>query len=289
MRHHRHIICQFSHRQTHLGNSPNIVDNIYVPSPKIWLVRSCLLGVKWSSTKWPHLKFGRQLRSLKISGDSVILHFCVSLQIYIDFQQPICKCCLISGQSVQVLCLYWAAWGIWGPHSHHTWYGMINYLVCLFLTYSLPLYFSLFTLTADIIRQRYLLVNQIEMYSFKSVLAGKFSSTMANIVIIISVIETVITYSLQVRSKPWIINVSLGILSILVAMATLLLPETKDWPFPQSIEDVHTFTRGRPRARSRRVSRRSQHSGPYQGHTHWSFYNWPDYTVTPIYNRTTMI
>ena len=59
---------------------------------------------------------------------------------------------------------------------------------------------------------------------------------------------------IQGRSNAWIINVSLGIISLVVAMATLLLPETKDWLFPQCIEDVYTFTRGRSRARSHFVA-----------------------------------
>ena len=43
---------------------------------------------------------------------------------------------------------------------------------------------------------------------------------------------------------PWLPNVILGVISFLVAMVTLLLPETRDWPLPQSIADVYRYTAG---------------------------------------------
>ena len=54
----------------------------------------------------------------------------------------------------------------------------------------------------------------------------------------------VFNLSFQAKETPWIPNVILGIISFSVALITLLLPETKDWPLPQTIEDVHLFSKG---------------------------------------------
>ena len=49
---------------------------------------------------------------------------------------------------------------------------------------------------------------------------------------------------------PWVPNLIMGLISLAVAFVTLMLPETKDWPLPQSIADVYRYTRGEHRARA---------------------------------------
>ena len=48
----------------------------------------------------------------------------------------------------------------------------------------------------------------------------------------------------QARNVPWLPNLVLGILSLAVGLTTLLLPETRHWPLPQSIADVHKYAKG---------------------------------------------
>ena len=55
---------------------------------------------------------------------------------------------------------------------------------------------------------------------------------------------------LQAKSVPWLPNVVLGVVTIVVGLACLLLPETKDWPLPMSIADVYRYSRGDFRSRN---------------------------------------
>ena len=50
--------------------------------------------------------------------------------------------------------------------------------------------------------------------------------------------------SLQAKSVPWLPNVVIGVVTVVVGLACLLLPETKDWPLPMSIADVYRYSRG---------------------------------------------
>ena len=54
---------------------------------------------------------------------------------------------------------------------------------------------------------------------------------------------------LQAKSVPWLPNIVLGVITIVVGLACLLLPETKDWPLPMSIADVYRYSRGEFRSR----------------------------------------
>ena len=50
---------------------------------------------------------------------------------------------------------------------------------------------------------------------------------------------------MQAKSVPWLPNLVLGVITFVVGLACLLLPETKDWPaLPMSIADVYRYSRG---------------------------------------------
>ena len=43
-------------------------------------------------------------------------------------------------------------------------------------------------------------------------------------------------------SLTWVPNLVIGLLSLLVGVVTqFMLPETKEWPLPQSIADMHRY------------------------------------------------